>query len=119
MLTGLLTWIDIPSIQFSVENGMLYFVNRDVATSQLFDVHFKNYTRALLGEGSEWGIAIADHIPGLGKSAFGNNYITLCGSLVEKNSAFQELICSCKTVTITSRSTMATYWMNLDGKLFY
>ncbi|KAI9329881.1 hypothetical protein BDR26DRAFT_872063 [Obelidium mucronatum] len=69
------TWKEESTLVDSLEDSSLDFVNRTDAILQLQKIHQAKFKRVFWGSGAEWIIPIADNVFGLGKSAFGRNYI--------------------------------------------
>lgn len=72
-------WINEVPVEYSVEMGNLFFVNRKTAVLQLQQIHQHNYIKAVKGFGEDWKIPLVDNIFGLGKTSFGCHYIRQCG----------------------------------------
>ncbi|KAI9329884.1 hypothetical protein BDR26DRAFT_1011589 [Obelidium mucronatum] len=97
------TWRDETPPVYSLEDHQLYFVNRTDAILQLQKIHQAKFKRAFWGSGPEWIIPIADNVLGLGKSAFGRNYIRKSRETwpnVAERDDFQKTLCGCHTVAI-------------------
>ncbi|EGZ15640.1 hypothetical protein PHYSODRAFT_302097 [Phytophthora sojae] len=71
-------WKEEEDPVYSLDEGTLYFVNRDRATRELVRLHKSNYNRAKRGYGDVWMIPLLDNISGIGKSQFGREYIRSC-----------------------------------------
>ncbi|KAG1697299.1 hypothetical protein DVH05_016583 [Phytophthora capsici] len=81
----------------------LFFVNREKAVKDLVKFHQANFNRAKERSGGLWVIPLLDNMFGVGKSAFGQEYIRRCQSLKPDTTSdeFMTTLCSCHTIRIT------------------
>ena len=64
-----------------VRERSLFFVNRERAALQLFDIHNGTLARAVRGEGEDWEVGLCANDYGGGESKFASNYISLISKL--------------------------------------
>ncbi len=77
------TWTPkVPSC--NIDEGSLYFVNRDEAVNDLVNLLTQNRIKAHAGtsnEGEEFQIGLIDNLIGMGKTCFGGNFVYQCSQL--------------------------------------
>jgi hypothetical protein len=100
-------WKPEKKMVFSLDDDLLYSVNRCDAIHQLQEIHKANFNRAVhYGSGRNWKIPICDNILGTGKTHLGIFYIEHCRSEWRDESSrtpFQAELCKCHTVHIRFR----------------
>lgn len=91
---------------YSVEGGKLFFMSQDRPTLELLESYHGNYNCAKRGEGNVV-IPLIDHIPGLGKSTFSQEFIRTCRQRMDRfadasimQSSFMDTVRQCHTITI-------------------
>ncbi len=110
-----------------IEEGALFFVNRENAVSQLRTIHQSNYYRAASGNGTKWVIPICDDFFGMGKSRLAKMYIERCQATavsspqtsmeVEKTLKFRAILHQARTVHIIFKAAELQYEMMFEQTL--
>ncbi|EGZ04399.1 hypothetical protein PHYSODRAFT_308265 [Phytophthora sojae] len=91
---------------YSVQDGIMAFVNREHATLQLQEFHANNYNRANIGLGGEnWVVPLVDTVFGIGKTRFGAEYIRRCQQMWAAHpnrgkDSFLDTLTQCHTIQI-------------------
>ena len=96
-----LQWNDIPPAEFILEDEKMFFVNRDAAVKKLCQHHSGASIRRTQA-GLQDRIAILDDSFGMGKTAFGDNYISRCRSIegLQCSTGFEESFKKARTISI-------------------
>ena len=101
-----MTWKERKESAPNINEGKMFFVNRENAFQQLLAVHQNNYYRALTWSGGEWTIPICDNIFGLGKTELALQYIKRAPELPQSSayefvgSEFRNVLSQAHTVLI-------------------
>jgi hypothetical protein len=108
-------WIPHEPV-YSVEKEHLFFVNRERAVHGLLEVIAHNHARAFGSTpdvGGDYEIALIDQLYGMGKTAFGLNFVNECKKICSSKTA-----CSRTRSVVESVSRARTLHVNLADAFF-